>query len=64
MGKKIKDLTQFITPGADNYNPTDDLTKATPQRVINYKTDRTDFSKSVTGQIGPGVYDPKNTTGQ
>ena len=56
MGKKIKDLPQFITPGADNYEPKEDLTRPTPQRTINYQTNRTDFSKSITGAIGPGVY--------
>ena len=56
MGRKIKDLPQFITPGADEYQPKEDLTRPNPQRVINYNTNRTDFSKSVTGNIGPGVY--------
>lgn len=56
MGKKIKDLTKFVTPGADNYRPKDDLTKPNAQRTVSYYTNRTDFSKSITGKIGPGVY--------
>ena len=61
MGKKIKDLTQFITPGADNYQPKENLTKPSAQRTINYYTNRTDFSKSITGPIGPGVYETSDS---
>ena len=62
MGKKIKDLSKFISPGADNYEPTDSLTKPTPQRTINYRKDRTDFSKSITGNVGPGDYEVEKGT--
>lgn len=56
MGRKIKDIPDFVTPAADNYDPNEVLTKPNPQRTINYQTKRTDFSKSITGAIGPGVY--------
>lgn len=62
MGRKLKDLQKFITPGADEYYPTDDLTKPAAQRVINYETNRTNFSKSITGQIGPGDYEVMSET--
>ena len=64
MGRKIKDLPQFITPGADEYQPKEDLTRPSPQRVINYRTNRTDFSKSITGPIGPGGYQTQRDSSQ
>lgn len=34
------------------------MTRPTSQRPINYYSDRTDFSKSITGtKVGPGVYE-------
>lgn len=57
MGKKIKELTQFVTPSSFNYNPKEDLTRYSPKRVVNCYSDRMDFSKSVTGpKVGPGLY--------
>jgi hypothetical protein len=56
MGRKLKDLTEFVTPAGSNYDPVDLLTKPNPQRVINYHTDRVDFSRSITGKVGPGDY--------
>ncbi len=56
MGRKIKNLPEFITPAGNDYDPIDYLTKTTPQRVINYDTNRTNFSKSITGEVGPGDY--------
>lgn len=35
MGRKLKKLSEDITPAASNYNPIDYLTKPTSQRVIN-----------------------------
>lgn len=49
MGRKLKEPTQFITPAGSNYEPIDYLTKPNAQRVINYATNRCDFSKSITG---------------
>lgn len=56
MGHKLKKLTQDITPAGSNYNPVIYLTKPAAQRVINYATNRSDFSKSITGNVGPGDY--------
>lgn len=56
MGRKLKELTEFITPAGSDYNPVDLLTKPTAQRVINYHTMRVDFSRSITGKVGPGDY--------
>lgn len=58
MGLKLKKLSEFINPAPSAYNPKEDLTKPTPQRPINLYSDRTDFSKSITGfKVGPGVYE-------
>lgn len=57
MGRKLKDLPEFITPAGSDYTPIEYLTKPAPQRVINYDTNRVDFSKSITGVVGPGDYD-------
>lgn len=57
MGRKLKEQQQFITPAGNDYKPNDVLTKPNPQRVINYDTMRSDFSKSITGNVGPGDYE-------
>lgn len=58
MALKLKKLTEFANPAPCAYDPKEDLTKPTSQRPINYYSDRTDFSKSITGVgIGPGVYE-------
>ena len=56
MGRKLRKLSEFIPPGADHYAPNYAFNKHTPQRTINYQTNRCNFSKSVTGNVGPGVY--------
>lgn len=57
MALKLKKLTEFVNPAPSAYNPKEDLTKPTSQRPINLYSDRTDFSKSITGKIGVGVYE-------
>lgn len=65
MGHKLKKFTEFVTPAGSNYNPVDHLTKPLAQRVINYHTSRVDFSKSITGNVGPGDYlQDKDTRGE
>lgn len=56
MGRKLKKIPDFVTPAGSNYEPVDLLTKPNPQRVINFDANRTDFSKSITGNVGPGDY--------
>lgn len=57
MAKKLQKLTEFENPAPSAYDPKDSLTKPQPQRPINFDSDRTDFSKSITGKnVGPGVY--------
>ena len=58
MAIKLKKMTDFVNPSPSAYQPKEDLTKPLPQRAINYRSDRTDFSKSITGRsVGPGVYE-------
>jgi len=53
----LKKLTEFVNPAPSAYEPKEELTKNSPQRPINLNSDRTDFSKSITGtKVGPGVY--------
>jgi hypothetical protein len=56
MGRKLKNLPEYVTPAGSDYNPSDHLTKSAAQKVINYHTNRVDFSKSITGIVGPGDY--------
>ena len=56
MGLKLKKLTEFINPAPSAYDPKEGLTKPRSQYPINSYSVRTDFSKSVTGRVGPGVY--------
>lgn len=42
--------------------PKHKLTKARAQSTIVFQGDRSDFSKTITGPIGPGQYDIKNAT--
>ena len=57
MGKKFKVDVKFVTPGADQYQPKEDFTRQSSPRVINFYSNRVDFSKSLTGQkVGPGSY--------
>lgn len=57
MGKKLKQDVKFITPGADHYQPKISFSKQSSPRVINFYSNRVDFSKSLTGEkIGPGSY--------
>jgi hypothetical protein len=61
IGKKLKQDMKFITPGADQYQPKEDFTRQSSPRVINFYSNRVDFSKSLTGQkIGPGSYAIEN----
>lgn len=64
MSLKLKKLTEFVNPAPSAYDPKEILTKPTSQRPINYHSDRVDFSKSITGRVGPGVYEiqKKETT--
>lgn len=57
MALKLKKLTEFVNPAPSAYNPKEDLTRPASQRPINLYSDRTDFSKSITGRLGPGIYD-------
>jgi hypothetical protein len=45
------------TPGANYYKPKDSLTKQRVRSTIVFKGDRIDFSKTITGSIGPGQYE-------
>lgn len=56
MGHKLKKPVQDITPAGSNYSPMFYVTRPTAQRVINYATNRSDFSKSITRHVGPGEY--------
>ena len=60
MGKKLQKPEFFegpATPAPSKYKPTENLTRYTTQRPINMYANRSDFSKSVTGQkVGPGSY--------
>lgn len=57
MGLKLKKLTQFVNPAPSHYSPSEILTKPQSQRPIHLDSDRTDFSKSITGRnVGPGNY--------
>lgn len=49
MGKKLKQDVKFITPAADHYEPKITLLKKSSPSVINYYSNRVDFSKSLTG---------------
>jgi len=58
MSLKLKKLTEFVNPSPSEYDPKDILTKPLNQRPINYRSKRSDFSKSITGrQVGPGGYE-------
>lgn len=57
MGKKLKEMAKFVSPGADHYEPKSDYPKQVSPRIINFYSNRVDFSKSLTGEkIGPGSY--------
>lgn len=56
MALKLKKLPEYINPAPSAYNPKDDLTKPTYKRPINCYSDRTDFSKSITANLGVGAY--------
>ncbi len=57
MGKKLKEDGKFVTPGADHYEPKSDFLKQASPRIVNFYSNRVDFSKSLTGEkIGPGSY--------
>jgi hypothetical protein len=57
MGKKLKKEDEQNTPGSNYYNPNADVVKYSPQRPINFQSNRVDFSKSITGKrVGPGSY--------
>ena len=58
MAFKLKKLADFVNPSPSDYDPNTTFTKPTSQRVINYDSNRADFSKSITGaRIGPGLYE-------
>jgi hypothetical protein len=58
MGHKLKKVTEDVNPPPSAYSPSHELTKPQSQRPINFESDRTDFSKSVTGKhVGPGIYE-------
>jgi hypothetical protein len=57
MASKLKEMSRFESPSPSAYDPKSTLTKPQPQRPINYDSQRTDFSRSITGKnVGPGVY--------
>lgn len=57
MGIKLKKAIEMVTPSAFNYNPNEGVIRQTPQRSIDMRSKRIDFSKSITGpEIGPGLY--------
>lgn len=50
-------MAKFVSPGADHYEPKTDYSKQVSPRIINFYSNRVDFSKSLTGEkIGPGSY--------
>lgn len=57
MALKLKKLTEFVNPAPSAYSPKENLTRPTSQRPINLNSDRADFSKSITGKVGPGIYE-------
>jgi len=56
MGWKVKKLTQDITPSAHDYQPNISLTERRTTDALNLYSNRMDFSRSITKQIGPGEY--------
>lgn len=47
---------KLATPGSADYSPKINITKRKAQSTIVFKSDRVDFSKTITGPIGPGSY--------
>lgn len=56
MGRKTANASNTQTPGIGQYDPNFNAIKPKYQRVVSFDSNREDFSKSTTGQIGPGYY--------
>lgn len=56
MGIRHKKIKQFINPSPSNYDPKQTLIRSRSKSPINFNSERYDFSKSITGIIGPGDY--------
>ena len=57
MAAKFKKEEPVESPSPSAYEPNSSVIKPQPQRPINYYSQRTDFTKSMTGRkIGPGAY--------
>jgi hypothetical protein len=51
-----KEDEKLGTPSSADYSPKTNITKRKAQSTIVFKSDRVDFSKTITGPIGPGSY--------
>jgi len=60
MGWKLKKLTQDITPSPHDYELNLSLTERRTSDCLNLYSNRMDFSRSVTKDIGPGQYELKS----
>lgn len=49
-------LEKPVFPDAALYSPRDMIVRRKAQSSIVLKADRIDFSKTITGQLGPGAY--------
>ena len=49
----------MVSPGANHYRPKANITRPNAKSTIVFKSERVDFSKTITGAIGPGQYDLK-----
>ena len=59
MSKKLKGATEFVGPSPQDYNPKEMLGQ-TRHSLVMY-SNRADFSKSDTKDIGPGQYNMERT---
>lgn len=55
--EKQDDESTLVTPGANHYRPKANITRAKAKSTIVFRSDRCDFSKTITGAIGPGQYE-------
>lgn len=56
MGWKLLRLVKNITPSVHDYCPNTALTERKERESLTLIANRTDFSRSMTGRIGPGAY--------
>ena len=50
----------MVPPGANFYRPKINITRPKAKSTIVFRSDRLDFSKTITGPIGPGQYELRN----